>query len=89
MDRENPVNGWDVWKRFVLGEMDRLGDGLEQRSKKLDDQHEDVLQAIHKLDLRLTRLGAEVKIKGGVWGLIGSLIPVSIAIGLMLLREGR
>jgi len=66
------------------------GDGWTQYSKlvltKLED-HEDILKDINK---ELTNVRVEIgmlKVKSGVWGLIGGLIPVAIALILNLFKN--
>jgi len=64
-------DGWDTYSKLVLA--------------KLDD-HDDLLKDINK---ELTQIRVEIsmlKVKSGVWGLIGGLIPVTIALAVAILR---
>lgn len=64
-------NGWHESQKLVLSEIRRVSKWCE----KLDDRMISVQIEI-----------AQLKIKAGVWGLVGGLIPVAIAIGLILLK---
>jgi len=66
-----PENDWNEWSKYVLKELERLGNSYE------------------KLDARMDKMSNEItslKVKSGVWGLIGGAIPVAIGIGVWLIR---
>lgn len=63
--------GWESYSRLVLTKL---------------DEHEDVLSDISK---ELTNIRVDIgmlKVKSGLWGLIGGFIPVAIAVILNLLK---
>ena len=63
---------WESYSRLVLTKL---------------DEHEDVLQDISK---ELTNIRVDIgmlKVKSGLWGLIGGFIPVAIAVILNLLKN--
>jgi len=63
--------GWDTYARLVLN--------------KLED-HDNLLNEINK-ELTLIRVEISMlKVKSGVWGLVGGLIPVTIAVIVAILR---
>lgn len=64
-------NGWNEWSRHVLAELKRLSDGQKEYQEKADAAF---------LDLKVEI--ANLKVKSGVWGLVGGAIPV--AIGLLV-----
>lgn len=60
-------DGWQEWSKFVLKELKRLGDAYEDLTKKVNDE--------------LSELKAEVamlKVKSGVYGLLGGAILLLI-----------
>ena len=60
-------DGWEEWSKFVLKELKRLGDAYEDLTKKVNDE--------------LSELKAEVamlKVKSGVYGLVGGAILLLI-----------
>ena len=62
---------WESYSRLVLTKL---------------DEHEDVLSDISK---ELTNIRVDIgmlKVKSGLWGLIGGFIPVAIAVILNLLK---
>lgn len=61
----NQRDGWAEYSKLVLTKL---------------EEHEDILKDINK---ELTNVRVEIgmlKVKSGVWGLIGGLIPVAIAL---------
>ena len=68
----SPANGWNEWSRHVLSELERLNKWNENIANK---QNEILVQI------------AMLKVKSGVWGLIGGAIPVAIGIVIMYLRS--
>ena len=73
MDMDN--NSWDEWSRHVLAELKRLSDKSDRLDKKLD---EGLLQMAVEI--------AKLKVKAGVWGLLGGAIPVIIGLLVWLLE---
>ncbi len=66
------MDDWKNYQRLVLSELKRHSETLE-----------DIKIHILKTELDLEKL----KIKSGVWGLMGGLIPVAIAIAIELLSR--
>jgi len=66
-------NGWNEYSRLVLSELERLDVGQVALNEKMNK----VLTEI-----------ALLKVKSGVWGLLGGAIPVAIGLGLWLLKGG-
>ena len=60
-------DGWQEWSKFVLKELKRLGDAYENLTKKVNEE--------------LTELKTEVamlKVKSGIWGLLGGIIIIGV-----------
>lgn len=70
-EKQKKPNGWDEWKNFVLDRLDAHGDDLKAIKKEIADTKVEVISEITSL-----------KVKSGVWGAIGGLIPVILALGL-------
>jgi len=60
-------NGWFEWSRHVLSELERLSDGQESVKSEVSKLRVDI---------------AMLKVKSGVWGLIGGAI--SVTVGLLI-----
>lgn len=67
----DPEDGWKEWSNYVLKELERL----DECYQRLDTKVGQVLEEI-----------ARLKVKSGVWGALGGLIPVIIVIALYVLR---
>ena len=64
-------NGWDKWGAHVLSELSRQNDLIEGLRTELTSMSMQVCAEISAL-----------KVKSGVWGLVGGLIP---AVGILLI----
>jgi len=67
MSNEERQNGWDEWRNHVLSELKRQNELIEKIYSKIEGLGEDM---------------SALKVKAGVWGLAGGLIPVLIALGV-------
>ncbi len=63
---------WDKWSKHVLLELKRLGTG--------QDNHNVLLSEI-KAQI------ATLKVKSGIWGMIGGAIPVAVGLAIWLLKS--
>lgn len=89
---ENEAGGWREYQRLVLNELRRLDENLEKLTERIDRtiKHErsnrvTIEQAMQEQLQKITLEVRELKIKAGVWGLLGGLLPVMGAILLRLL----
>jgi hypothetical protein len=64
-------NGWSEYQRLVLSELKRLDSDINDLSGKVDRVRMDV---------------AMIKVKIGLWGILGGCIPAAIALGYTLLQ---
>ena len=64
-------NGWNEWSKHVLAELERLNGCYEKINTKLLEMHTDI---------------AILKVKAGVWGIIGGCIPIIIALAVNYLK---
>jgi len=61
----------------------QFNDTIERIYNKIDDIHKDISEA----SVLLARLETAFKIKSGIWGLLGGLIPVVIALACLLIKS--
>jgi len=66
-----PHNGWNEWSRHVLAELERLNECGSALDGKITQVRIDI---------------AQLKVKAGVWGLIGASIPVVVGLALVLIK---
>jgi len=64
-------DGWKEWSKYVLN---KLGD-LEDQNKTLNTKMDKVIIAV-----------ATLKVKAGIWGIMGGGIPIVILLGIWLLK---
>jgi len=63
--KEQEKDGWPEWSRFVLKELERLNSCQADIYKKINHISVDI---------------AMLKVKSGIWGSIGALIPIIVFI---------
>lgn len=91
-------NGWNEWSRHVLAELQRLHGTIENLEDKIEVVKDDLNRRIESLkdehtkylneELRKVQIDiAMLKVKSGVWGLIGGLIPVVIYVVLGIIQS--
>lgn len=69
---ENTSNGWTLYQKLVLAELERHSSSLE-----------DIKKHMSKLEVEI----ATLKVKAAGWGLIAGMIPVAIAVIIELLSR--
>lgn len=69
-------NGWGEYRKLVMTEIDRLAREIrhERNNAKQVQQH------LWDQMLRVEKEVATLKVKCGIWGLVGGLIPVVTAL---------
>jgi len=67
-----PQNGWEEWKNHVLMELKRQNDLMEGIFAKLNRLSEEI---------------AALKVKAGVWGLLGGAIPVLVSLCIYIILK--
>lgn len=65
-------NGWDEYRKLVMRELERLT--AEVRHSR--NNHEQAMQSLYARLIDTEREIATLKVRCGVWGLMGGLIPV-------------
>lgn len=67
---------WLMWRQHVLASIERYEKNQREMLKKFDDLRDDVIGSMKS---EITTL----KVKAGIWGLLGGLIP---AMGIILVE---
>ena len=73
-------NGWSEYRKLVMTEISRLAQEIrhERNNAKQVQQH------LWDQMLRIEKEVATLKVKCGIWGLMGGLIPVLTTLALKL-----
>lgn len=64
-------NGWSEYEKLVLNELERHNNLIEGIRKDVSDIRSEI---------------AMLKVKSGLWGMMGAAIPLALAIGLKLIQ---
>ena len=64
-------NGWDEWRNHVLEELRQQRASQERLFERLDTMSQDI---------------AALKVKSGLWGMIGGAFSICIAIGIYVIK---
>lgn len=73
-------DSWLEYKRLVLAELKRGNDGLEALQQKLSNFKAESAKQISDLKVEVGML----KVKAGVWGALGGIVPAAISIIYMM-----
>lgn len=65
-------NGFDEYRKLIMRELDRLT--TEIRHSR--NNHEQGLQGLYERLIETEKEIAQLKVRCGIWGLMGGLIPV-------------
>jgi hypothetical protein len=85
------TNGWNEWSKFVLKELERLNEQVEKLfnlvGTRVDKETcrssaSSIRDDIKTLELDVVAL----KVKAGIWGLIGGAIPVIIGLAVWIIK---
>ena len=63
---------WESWSKYVLKEVERLNDCYDGLSKEIVKIGKDIVG---------------LKVKSGMWGVIGGMIPICVALLIWLARS--
>jgi len=69
-------NEWEQWSVYVLKELERLNDCYSSLDTK-----------VNKISTDIATLKSEVRMKGGVWGALGAMVPICIILLIWLVKE--
>jgi len=74
---------WEEWGQHILTELKRLSDAVESQ----DLNATSIIKELSKINATMSSLKTEVRIKSGIWGLMGGMIPVLIGAGVYLIKQ--
>jgi len=84
MTTDNPgpttTEGWNEWGRYVLFELKRIGTCYSNLDAKVEDIR------TTKID-KLIEDVATLRVKSGVWGILGGAIPVVLTLSIYLIYK--
>ena len=69
-------NSWAAWHHHVLKELERTSECLAGIKRDIADLKESTAREI-----------AVLKVKSGVWGVIGGAVPILILLGLWVIKS--
>ena len=81
-NNEESNNGWHEWGKFVLKELERLNKVISDLMNAYNQELKGIRADISKMEVNNSKDITALKVKSGVWGLIGGLIPVLITVAL-------
>lgn len=81
------TNGWDEWKNHVLAELTRFTNvaatlATKESVKGIGTKCDNIDKTLVKLSNEYSGFKGEMRAKAGVYGLLGGLIPVCVAVGV-------
>jgi hypothetical protein len=80
---EKQINGWNEWSKYVLRELERLN----LNDEKILDEISLLRSKVEVLNVRFEKLETKFDIKSGVFGFVGGVIPVVLAIVYIWLKN--
>jgi hypothetical protein len=75
-------NGWDEYRRLVMDSLDRLAREIRHERSEAKTAQNRLLDRLSEQDKELAML----KVRCGIWGLMGGLIPSMTALALTKLQ---
>lgn len=69
-------NGWDIWGKAVLGDLKEIKESAKEQA-----------ETTTKLLIGLAELKTQFKMKSGIWGAIGGLVPILLGLSIYLIRS--
>ena len=91
MPNQPEDNNWQEWSKHVLMELKRLNRTVQAVDEKIDNKIDSLDIKINDIkDNVITPLKVELamlKVKSGIWGLIGGAIPVILLVLVEILKK--
>ena len=88
-------NGWEEYKRLILFRLDEMNQNMRNLNDSVIDLQKNIIRDVTDVNNRVDGVCAEVKclqtemkIKSGVWGLLGGAIPASVILAVELIKNG-
>ena len=88
-------NGWGEYKRLVMFRLDEINQNMQALNTNMVEFQKNVVRDVTDVNNRVDGactdvkcLQTEMKIKSGVWGLLGGAIPASVILAVELIKNG-
>lgn len=76
-------NGWNEWSKFVLKELERQSDCIDEVNKSIARLTHDMNKRFEEVNIEI----ATLKVKAGLWGALGGAIPVALGLLIMFIKR--
>lgn len=76
------ANGWDEYKNLVMAEIRRLAEEIRHERSNARTVQKYVVDRMTEMEKELAML----KVRCGIWGLMGGLIPALSALAFSLIK---
>ena len=70
------IGSWNEWARHIIEEL-----------KRFDIEIDKIKEDLFTIDKRLVKVETELKLKSGIWGLLGGVIPAAILLIVYVVKE--
>ena len=70
------IGSWNEWARHIIEEL-----------KRFDIEIDKIKEDLFTIDKRLVKVETELKLKSGIWGLLGGVIPAAVLLIVYVVKE--
>ena len=88
-------NGWVEYKRLVMFRLDEINSHMQSLNASMTEFQKNIVRDVTDVNNRVDGactdvkcLQTEMKIKSGVWGILGGAIPASVILAVELIKNG-
>ena len=74
---------WSEYRMLIVSELERLGRAIEALRERLEEMEDARRKELGRVHVEIAML----KVKAGIWGLMGAAIPICVAILLEWLKR--
>ena len=69
--------------RMLVGEIDALNEKCKDNSIKVDGKMDETVRLLNQMSVEIGKL----KVKAGIWGVLGGAIPAAIGVAIWVLKS--
>ena len=69
-----PGNGWPEYRLYVKEELNRLAEAVEDLTKTIHTQHEELAAKVFANSMALTNIRGKMGVVGAVFGILGGAV---------------
>ena len=88
-------NWWGEYKRLVMFRLDEINSNMQSLNASMTEFQKNIVRDVTDVNNRVDGactdvkcLQTEMKIKSGVWGILGGAIPASVILAVELIKNG-